>query len=74
MSNQVAEQFLVTLNKVCNEAAYAAALGQEIFSDREESKYVRRELVELMEQIDLKIIPILRKHYPDIDGYMPLGE
>lgn len=74
MSTENAELFLAALNRACGEVDEAAKLSKTIFADEEEIREVRRELGRLMTQIDLRIIPVLRKHYPNISGYLPLPE
>ncbi|MGO1071079.1 hypothetical protein [Lysobacter sp. CA199] len=72
MSREIAEFFLAALNKACGEIDQAATYSEALFSDEEERKSVRRELARLMNQIDSRIIPVLRRRYPDIEGYLPV--
>lgn len=70
MSNENAELFLAALNRACGEVDEAAMHSTAIFSDPEELREVRRELARLMTQIDSRILPVLKKHYPDLKGYV----
>ena len=70
MNPSVAREFLAALNTACGEIDEAAMLSVAIFADPEELRVVRRELARLMTQIDSRILPVLKKHYPDLAGYV----
>jgi hypothetical protein len=67
MSETDATQFIESLNKLCGEASEAARLSPNIFTD-DELKQVKRHLAKCMEIIDGEVIPILKKHHPNIKG------
>jgi hypothetical protein len=59
MNAKPIELLSAALNNACGEISEAARLAPEIFSG-DELKHIRRELARLMEQIDSRILVVLK--------------
>ncbi len=64
MNKKEAKEFKDALNRLCGKAS-EAILHSTILFDGEDLSTVKRELARCMEIIDLKVISVLKKKYPE---------
>lgn len=61
--DESAKKFNQALDNACGELNEAARISPELF-EGDELKVVRREIARLMEQVESRLLPVLRQRYP----------